>query len=474
LAIVFTNLGQMDEAIAKCKHAVELNPGFSDAWISLGNAYKATGRLDGALDAFQRALFLQPDRVDAHSNLVFTMQYHPRYGAEEIKAALHQWNEQHAAMSKKLIRPHSNSRDAERPLRIGYFGADFRNHCQSFFTIPLFSNHDENAFEVHCYSRVTCPDAITERMRGMVKQMRSVVGMTEESIADVIQADEIDILVDLTMHMSEGRPLVFCSKPAPVQIAWLAYPGSTGLNVMDYRLTDPYLDPPGTDYLYTEKSIRLPDTFWCYDPLCEAIDPQPLPAIRNGFVTFGSLNNFCKVNDGVLRLWAQVLKAVEQSRLIVMCPNGSHRQSLMDVFQQEGIDQNRIELVSRQPRRAYLELYRRIDIGLDTFPYNGHTTSLDSFWMGVPVVTLVGTSVVGRAGLSQLSNLNLIELITHSPEQFVEIAAILASDLSRLLELRRTLRTRMETSPLMDASRFARNIEAAYRQMWQNWCANQV
>jgi protein O-GlcNAc transferase len=279
------------------------------------------------------------------------------------------------------------------------------------------------------------------------------------------------VLVDLTLHTRNNRLAVFAYKPAPVQATFAGYPGSTGLDTIDYRLTDPYLDPPGlSDEYYSETSLRLPDTFWCYHPLVDELTVNALPAQTHGYITFGCLNNFCKINEEVLELWARVLKAVDRSRLMILCPEGSPRQSVLHLLRREGIDLDRIDLIGRCRRAKYLELYHRFDLGLDTFPYNGHTTSLDSFWMGVPVVTLVGKTIVGRAGFSQLTNLGLPELISHTPEQYVEIAKGLASDLPRLAELRRTLRPRMQSSPLMDAPRFARNIEAAYRQMWRNWC----
>jgi predicted O-linked N-acetylglucosamine transferase (SPINDLY family) len=214
----------------------------------------------------------------------------------------------------------------------------------------------------------------------------------------------------------------------------------------------------------------LPDTFWCYEPLVTQLEINPLPAQTDAHVTFGCLNSFCKVNEQVLRLWAQVVKTVDRSRLMILCPEGSHRQPLLEVLQREGISPDRIELIAGRPRLQYLELYHRIDVGLDTFPYNGHTTSLDSFWMGVPVVTLVGQTVVGRAGLSQSTNVGLPELVAQTQEHYVKVATDLARDLPRLAELRRTLRARMEASPLMDAPRFARNVESAYRSMWTTWC----
>jgi predicted O-linked N-acetylglucosamine transferase (SPINDLY family) len=223
--------------------------------------------------------------------------------------------------------------------------------------------------------------------------------------------------------------------------------------------------------VYSERTIRLPDTFWCYDPLDGRDVPiNPLPALENGFVTFGCLNSFSKLNPGILALWAQVLVQVEGSRLLLLAKHGSHRQRTIDILSQEGIDPRRIEFVPHQPHRRYLELYQRIDLSLDCFPCNCHTTSLDSFWMGVPVVTLVGERAASRAGWSQLSNLGLANLAGHSPEQFARIAIELAADLPGLRELRSTLRQRMEQSPLMDAPRFARNVESAYRQMWRTWC----
>jgi predicted O-linked N-acetylglucosamine transferase (SPINDLY family) len=319
---------------------------------------------------------------------------------------------------------------------------------------------------------VAVPDGVTDRLRLCADAWRNIAGLSSEQIAQQVRQDGIDILVDLTMHMQGGHVLVFARKPAPVQICWLAYPGTTGLTAIDYRLTDLHLDPPGLhDAFYSEQSIRLPDAFWCYDPPAEGPAVNALPAVGNGYVTFGSLNSFSKTHAAVLKLWARVLNAVEGSRLLLLAPEGSARQSVLELLTPEGISAERIRFVARQPRHKYLEAYNQIDIGLDTFPANGHTTSLDSFWMGVPVVTLVGKTALGRGGLCQLQNLGLPELIAHTPEQFVEISARLASDFPRLSELRATMRQRIEKSPLMDAPRFARNVEAAYRGAWQRWCA---
>jgi len=280
-----------------------------------------------------------------------------------------------------------------------------------------------------------------------------VAGWSDEQLAARIRDDRIDILIDLTMHMAGNRLLVFARKPAPIQVSWLAYPGTTGLSTMDYRLTDPYLDPHGRhDEDYSERSTRLPDTFWCYDPLASEPAVGPLPALETRQITFGSFNDFVKVNDQVLKLWAEVMHAVERSRLVLLAPEGIARTRALKTLDHCGIAADRVEFAKFVPRPQYLRQYERIDIALDPVPYNGHTTSLDAMWMGVPVVTLVGTRVVGRAGLSQLTNLELTDLVAHTSEQYVRIAAELAKDLPRLAELRKTLRQRMEVSPLMDGA----------------------
>jgi predicted O-linked N-acetylglucosamine transferase (SPINDLY family) len=257
-----------------------------------------------------------------------------------------------------------------------------------------------------------------------------------------------------------------------VQVSWAGYPGTTGLDAIDYRLTDPYLEPADAiDTAPSQESIRLPDSFWCYDPLTDSPTVNALPALSAGHITFGSLNYFCKINEGVISLWSRVLHAVNDSRLLLLSKEGGHRERALKDFERFGIAADRIDWFKPAPRAQYLAAYHRIDLGLDSVPYNGHSTSLDSFWMGAPVVTLVGSRVVGRAGLSQLTNLGLPELIGFSPEHFVRIAVGLAQDPARLSELRSTLRDRMRASPLMDAPRFTRNIEAAYREMWRRWCA---
>jgi protein O-GlcNAc transferase len=474
LGVLWHDRSNLDEAVACYREALKRDPAYAQAHNNLGNALKDQGNLDEAVASFRRALELKPDDHTAHSNLLYTLLYCPGYDGRAILEEHRLWSRRFADPLAHHIEPHPNDRSARRRLRIGYVSPDFCDHAQSFFMVPLLSAHDHENFEIFCFADVARPDGFTARLRSLADVWRDIAGLTDEQVARLVRQDRIDILVDLTMHMARNRLLVFARKPAPVQVSWLAYPGTSGLSTVDYRLTDPYIDPPGLhDHDYSEESIPLPDAFWCYDPLAGEPAASALPALENGSITFGCLNNFCKVNDSVLKLWAQVLEAVDGSRLLLLAPPGSPRRRTLDLLEYEGVGRDRVTFVARQPRPQYLELHHRIDIGLDTFPYNGHTTSLDAFWLGVPVVTLVGPTPVARAGLSLLTNLGLPDLVARTPEQFVSIAVALANDLPRLCELRATLRDRMQASPLMDAPRFARMVEAAYRQMWRRWCVKQ-
>jgi predicted O-linked N-acetylglucosamine transferase (SPINDLY family) len=473
LGNVWQALGDLDEAVTSYLRAAELRPDLPESHSNLGSCFHRQGELDKAIASFRRALELKPNLAAAHSNLLYTLYFCPRRDAASIFEEHRQWNRRHAEPLANLIRPHLNDAAPDRRLRIGYVSPNFRNHAGSFFLAPLFSAHNHKLFEIFCYSDIVVPDAITAKLRSYSDEWRETAGLSDEQVAELIRADKIDILVDLTMHMADGRPLLFARKPAPVQVCWLAYQGTTGLSTMDYRLTDAHLDPPGLfDHYYSEESIRLPDSFWCYDPLTDEPAVNSLPALEKGYVTFGCLNNFCKVTDDVLRLWARVLSAVDRSKLILLAGEGSHRERAIRFLEREGISRERITFQAFLPRPDYLRLYHQIDIGLDTFPYNGQTTTLDAVWMGVPVVTIIGQATsVARAGASILRNLGTPELIAESADEFVAIAVELANNSGRLAELRTSLRQRLEKSPLMDASRFAANVEAAYRGMWRRWCA---
>jgi protein O-GlcNAc transferase len=464
--------GGLDHAINDYRRAIALKPDYADACNNLGNALKDAGLLDDALAAYRRAIAINPNVPQARHNLLYSLYFHPALDAAAILSEHRRWNDASARPLAAHIRPHDNDRSPDRPRRIGYVSGDFRQHVIARNLLPVLQHHDRSQFTIHCYSNTKRTDDFTDPLRKSADGWRDIVGIGDDEAADLIRADRIDILIDASLHLAGNRLLVFARNPAPVQVTWLGYPGTTGMDAIDYRLTDPHLDPPGLDDAnYSEKSVRLPDSFWCYDSLGEEPPISPPPCRQNGFVTFGCLNNFCKINDPVLSLWADVLNNNAGSHLLCMAPEGSCRQRMLAHLAGRGVEAARIEFVSSQDRPIYLRLYDRIDIGLDTFPYNGHTTSLDSYFMGVPVITLVGKTVVGRAGVSQLSNLGLADLITHTPGDFVRIAVQLATDRPRLADLRATLRERMRNSPLMDAPRFTRGLEAAYRAMWRNWTA---
>jgi protein O-GlcNAc transferase len=460
-------LDHPSQAVAACQRAIHLRPNFSHAYGSLGNALRDCGRIDEAITAYRQAVALKPDLPELHSKLVYALHFHPNYDAAAILAEHKEWNTRHAQPLAKLIPTHRNDRSAHRRLRIGYVSADFRNHVVGFNLLPLFRNHDRAQFDIAVYSNVTQPDQTTEIFRSLSDQWRSIIGTDPAEVAKMILADQIDILIDLSLHMERNWLLVFARKPAPIQATFAGYPGTTGLTAIDYRITDPYLDPPGqNDEFYSEQSLRLPNSFWCYTPTGVEPEPNDLPANIPGQVTFGCLNTFGKVNDYSLQLWSQVLQALPKSKLLLLSPPGDHRIPILTKF---GPAADRVEFLDRAPRAKYLKLYHRLDISLDSFPYNGHTTGLDSLWMGVPVITLCGQTAASRAGFSQASNLALTDLVATTPDQFVKIATDLASDLPRLTELRKTLRSRMKASPLTDAVGFAQGIQAAYRKMWRQW-----
>ncbi|EDY16835.1 TPR repeat-containing protein [Chthoniobacter flavus Ellin428] len=474
LAQAYNNLGNalreqgaLNEASAEFLHALAIEPNSADFHNNLGNALKDRGEIDAALDAYRRAMELAPDDSGPWTNFVYTLLFQPRVDDRALIEARAQWSNRFADPLRPFIRPHTNDRSPERRLRIGYVSPNFRRHVVGVNLLPLFRHHDHTAFEIYCYDNGVRVDSFHEEIRRGADHWRSSVGVSDEALAEMIRQDGVDILVDLTQHMAGNRLQVLARRPAPVQVSFAGYPETTGLEAIDYRISDRFLDVGAPRH---EQVVHI-DSFWCYAPAGDIIEVSDSSAKQNGIVTFGSLNNFCKVNDPMLQLWARVLRGVKGSRLVLLSHAGTHRQRTLDILTEAGIDPSRIEFATHRPRPKYLELYRHLDVVLDPFPYNGHTTSLDALWMGVPVVTLAGKTAVSRAGLSQLSNLGLPELVAFTGDDYVAKAIQLAHDLPRLAELRRTLRGRMEASVLMDAPRFARNIENAYRTMWQKWCA---
>ena len=474
-ALAYNNLGStllekhdLDGAAKAFRAALQCNPDHADAHSNLGNTDKDRALPEKAVASYRTASELRPESASLHSNLVYAMYFLPGENAGAIRQEQARWNERHAAPHRAGRLAHGNERTPSRRLKIGYVSPDFCTHPVFFFISPLLEAHDRREVEVHGYSCVPRPDAATEVIRHSCDVWRDARGMSDARLAEQIRQDGIDILVDLAMHSADNRLPVFARKPAPVQVSWLAYPGSTGVETMDYRLTDAWMEPD--DAAERERPVRLEDTWCCYRPVQDFPEVTELPAWQAGHVTFGALQNFGKVNEDVLRCWSRVLAAVPDARLLLVCPEGSSRARVSEFLRAHDVSAERVSYAARRRMAEHVKDYARIDIGLDPFPCNGMTTTCHALWMGVPVVTLAGRSPMSRAGLSLLSVVGLPELVARSEDEYVAIASELAGDRPRLAALRGGLRERMSDSPLMDAPGFARKVERAYREMWREWC----
>jgi predicted O-linked N-acetylglucosamine transferase (SPINDLY family) len=468
-------VGRFKQALAHYQQAVALQSNFVEAHSNLGLAHAALGNMDQAAVHYERALSLRPDYVVAHSNLLLTLNYASASDPESVYAAHRNFAQRREVPLAPHIQVHSNNRSLERRLKIGYVSSDFRQHSVAWFIEPVLENHSRERFEIYCYANHFQEDEVTQRLMSHADHWRRIFGLSDDAVANQIRADCIDILVDLNGHTGKNRLLVFARKPAPLQVTWLGYPNTTGLSAMDYRITDAFADPVGmTEPLHSEKLMRLPDCFSCYQPPRDVPAVSELPARSKGYITFGSFNKLNKVTPAVMALWARILHAVPNSRLILKTSGlgeQATQESIRELFAQSGVAPERLELLGHhQSRKMHLEQYRSVDIGLDPFPYNGTTTTCEALWMGVPVVTLAGKVHAGRVGVSQLSNLGLTELIGQTPDEYVAIASRLAADLEHLGTLRKELRDRMTASPLTDAQGFTKNLERTYLGMWKDWC----
>jgi protein O-GlcNAc transferase len=472
IGTILREIGRPDDAIEAYRRALAINPDHAEAYSNLGTVLAATGRLDEALDARRKAMRIKPDEALFHSNLIFTMCFHPAFDAHEILAEARRWDALHGHPARKFIKPHHNVPDPDRRLKIAYVSSDFRGHVVGLNLLPFMRCHDHQQFEIACYSdALRRQDLVTEQIRACADHWVDSTALTDEQLADQIRADGIDVLLDLSLHSSDNRLTTFAMEPAPVQATYLAYCSTSGGQAMHYRFSDPFIDPPDQDLSgYSEQTIRLPRSYWCYEPTTTPPEVAPPPSIANGSATFGCLNQFSKVSSATLELWMRVMNRVPNSRLIVHAPEGKYLADVRERFALNGIAGDRIEFVGRVGWIPYMQSFSRIDIALDPFPYNGGITTCDTLTMGVPVVTLSGRTSVGRGGRSILSNVGLPNLVAQTPDDYIKIAAKLATDAPRLAELRRTLRHRIKSSPLMDAPAFARDIENAFRQMWRTWC----
>ena len=469
LGMVLTMLSRNSQAIRELRTALAIHPNFPEAHANLATALRGVGEIEAAIDCVQRALTLRPDPKTA-SHYLMLLHLHPSCDARQLFHFHTAWRKTYADPLKHLIKPHTNDPTLTRRLRVGYVAQELSASPVVWFLLPLLQAHNHCEFEIFCYSDSIRLDATAEQVHGLCDHHRLTVKLTDQQMAELVRQDQIDILVDLAMHSNLNRLVVFARKPAPIQVTYLAYGGTTGLDTIDYRFTDPYFDAPGQDQsVYSEKSVRL-QSFWCYWAPPEAPPVAPLPAASANCLTFGCLNSYSKVTRPTLDLWAEILQRVKDSRLMLHCPDPEAHARTTRHLGERGIDAARLIFVPPLALADYYRQYNQIDIALDPFPWPGGTTTCDTLWMGVPVITLAGQTAVSRGGSSILSNVGLPELIARAPPDYVRLAVELAADTARLAKLRATLRPRMLASPLMDAPRFAAEVEAAYRSMWHTWC----
>jgi predicted O-linked N-acetylglucosamine transferase (SPINDLY family) len=467
LGTVYQAMGRSQDAIAAFETALKINSRLEGALNSLGNAYLAQGDFGQAERCYRQCLAATPGDLLARSNLLMLLNYLPDADAATVYQEHLEWGRVAAARISRLD-PVAPDRGPQRRLRVGYLSPDFREHSVASFIEPVLRQHDRSRFEVCCYSSLPVPDETTRRIRASVDLWRDIATLSDGEAAQRIREDRIDILVDLSGHTAGGRLGIFAARPAPLQMTWLGYPNTTGLNTIDYRITDAVADPTGEDAYYSEQLLRLDGCFLSYQPLTDAPAVSSLPALTNGHVTFGSFNNFSKINPGVLQLWAEVLRQVPGSRLLLKCPaltDDFVRRRVGDALQALGIDAERLDLMGHtRTRQAHLALYERVDIALDTFPYNGTTTTCEALWMGVPVISLVGRHHAGRVGATLLRAAGLADWLADTPETFVAIARERAADVAGLEQLRGALRGQLAGSALCDAAGFVDRLEAAMLQ----------
>ncbi|MCI0461985.1 MAG: tetratricopeptide repeat protein [Gemmataceae bacterium] len=471
LGIALQAQGFLAEAAASFQQALELHPHWASARFSLACALAEQGRVTEAQHCVLHALRLRPRDPVAHSGYLFTLNYDPQIEATQLFAEHRRWVQQQVRLMGHGT--HDNTPDPERRLRIGYVSPDFRCHAAASFLEPILKHHDRQQVEIFCYSDVTTPDGETAYLHSLVEHWRETAAMADELMAELIGQDQIDLLIDLAGHTQDNRLLLFARKPAPVQINYLGYPCTTGLPTMDYRLVDAITDPPGEPRCHSEELVRLQPVFCCYAPPAQAPPVAPLPAPRWGAITFGALHKLEKFNDTVLDLWCRILQELPAARLLLArhVLRGETVAYWRQRFHERGLDSSRVVLRAVEPvNLQHLRLYDDIDIALDAFPWNGHTTACEALWMGVPVVTLRGQRHASRMVASVLSCLDLRELVAETPDEYCRIAVRLAGNLAQLGEWRASLRGRMLGSPLCDGRAFTRELEKAYRRLWQDWC----
>ena len=469
-AIHYMNQAYSD-AIFHLEKVIELDPSEAKAMGNLAITYAETGQIDKALALARRALQADPSLHSVHSNYLLDLHYDPEIDAQTLFEEHLQWARRHGQLPRF---EHKKLNTTDRRLRIAYLSPDFKVHSVAYFFVPLLKSHDAERFEIFCYSDTSTPDELTEHLKTLSHHWRDTHRLTDDELCQRIRQDKIDILVDLAGHTAYNRMKALARKPAPIQVTYLGYPDTTGLDTMDYRITDAWADPPGhSEQWHTETLLRLKHGFLCYQPPVNVPDITPPPCERNGFITFGSFNNLKKINRHVVELWAKILLALPNSRLLLKSKGlalEETRQRYLHLFEKQGIAPERIEILPyTKSMLEHMAQYQRVDIALDSFPYNGTTTTCEALWMGVPVIVLEGDRHLSRVGVSIMQQAGLVDLIAGSEDHYCQLAVELARQPEALRHLRQNLREHLRHSRLTDAESMIRDVEEAYAHMWQHY-----
>jgi predicted O-linked N-acetylglucosamine transferase (SPINDLY family) len=462
--------GRMSQAAQYHRKAVETEPDRPELWANLARVLMETGEMDEGINLLRKAVERMPQNPQVHSNLLFRLHQMPALDPKMLFDEHKRWSRLHAP-ADRVRTSHNNSAEPDRRLRVGYISPDFRRNSVAYFFEPLLDGHDRQKVEVYGYGNVEFHDQFTERLKDKFDYYRNIRGVSDEAVVESVERDRIDILVDLAGHVGDNRLGVMAYKPAPVQVTYLGYPDTTGVQAIDYRLTDALADLPQSQEFYTEELVFLPDGFLCYRPADFAPPVASLPADAKGYITFGSFNNNCKINAVVAELWAEVLKANSESHLLLKLKGGNDQQiknHYFCLFERFGISRERIDICGWKPPDEHLNLYGQVDIALDTYPYNGATTTCEALWMGVPTISLVGNCHACRVGLSILTCVGLDFFATSTPKEYIAKATALAANRQALAKIRASMRARIAASGLCYAkgsgcSLLIRNYNADFR-----------
>lgn len=475
LATICQHSGRLNEAVHYLGVALEKAPNEPMLWGNLGTTLMRLGQTEKSIELLRNTVKKRPDNNQAHSNLLLYMHYLPDVKRSSIFEESRRWANANlpARMAKTT---HNNDPDPDRRLKIGYISPDFHEHSVTYFFEPLLDAHNRRNVEVYGYGNVMHYDDTTDRLKRKFDHYHNIRPLDDKEAAALIERDGVDILIDLAGHSGNSRIYAMAYKPAPIQVTWLGYPDTTGMSQIDYRLTDCIADPPGSQQFYTEELFCLPEGFLCYGP-GEAMPPiADSPVQKKGSITFGSFNSSSKINPVIIELWSRILKSTPDSSLLLKFRSGGDdeiRDMFLRRFEKFGISPDRIATCGWVVSPGHLELYNQVDIALDTYPYNGTTTTCQALLMGVPVISLAGEHHMSRVGLSILTRLGLEFFAASTPDEYVAKTAALAANPDALAKIRASMRTRMAVSPLCNKDKFAENIEQAYRKMWRRWCADQ-